>query len=163
MSGTPHKNSSVGERRTARGGTTRPDECSHPHGFLLCGFTWISDTKYLTLISLHNQKNRPMEKEPGKKTGKGGAREGSGRKAVSGMYTKTMRIPTVMEEEVLCLIDMYSNWLKYGKMEKGMKRRTTPEQRMSAIRSIQEILDYEKQSQKAHKKEEEDKRQMSLF
>lgn len=40
-----------------------------------------------------------MEKEPGKKTGKGGAREGSGRKAVSGMYTKTMRVPTVMEEE----------------------------------------------------------------
>lgn len=61
-----------------------------------------------------------MEKEPGKKTGKGGAREGSGRKAVSGMYTKTMRVPTVMEEEVLCLIDMYSNWLKSGKMEKGM-------------------------------------------
>lgn len=70
-----------------------------------------------------------MEKEPGKKTGKGGAREGSGRKAVSGMYTKTMRVPTVMEEEVLCLIDMYSNWLKSGKMEKGMARRTTPEQR----------------------------------
>ena len=46
-----------------------------------------------------------MEKDPGKKTGKGGAREGSGRKAVSGMYTKTMRVPTVMEEEVLCLID----------------------------------------------------------
>ena len=68
-----------------------------------------------------------MEKEPGKKTGKGGAREGSGRKAVSGMYTKTMRVPTVMEEEVLCLIDMYSNWLKHGKMEKGMARRTTPE------------------------------------
>jgi len=66
-----------------------------------------------------------MEKEPGKKTGKGGAREGSGRKAVSGMYTKTMRVPTVMEEEVLCLIDMYSNWLKSGKMEKGMARRTT--------------------------------------
>ena len=61
-----------------------------------------------------------MEKDPGKKTGKGGAREGSGRKAVSGMYTKTMRVPTVMEEEVLCLIDMYSNWLKHGKMEKGM-------------------------------------------
>lgn len=60
-----------------------------------------------------------MEKEPGKKTGKGGAREGSGRKAVSGMYTKTMRVPTVMEEEVLCLIDMYSNWLKYGKNGKG--------------------------------------------
>ena len=59
-----------------------------------------------------------MEKEPGKKTGKGGAREGSGRKAVSGMYTKTMRVPTVMEEEVLCLIDMYSNWLKHGKMER---------------------------------------------
>ncbi|WP_287676714.1 hypothetical protein [Bacteroides sp.] len=90
-----------------------------------------------------------MEKEPGKKTGKGGAREGSGRKAVSGMYTKTMRVPTVMEEEVLCLIDMYSNWLKHGKMEKVMARRTTPEQRMRAIRSIQEILDYEKQSQKA--------------
>lgn len=36
-----------------------------------------------------------MEKEPEKKTGKGGAREGSGRKAVSGMYTKTMRVPTV--------------------------------------------------------------------
>lgn len=104
-----------------------------------------------------------MEKDPGKKTGKGGAREGSGRKAVSGMYTKTMRVPTVMEEEVLCLIDMYSNWLKYGKMEKGMARRTTPKQRMRAIRSIQEILDYEKQSQKAHKKEEEDKRQLSLF
>ena len=85
-----------------------------------------------------------MKKDPGKKTGKGGAREGSGRKAVSGMYTKTMRVPTVMEEEVLCLIDMYSNWLKHGKMEKGMKRRTTPEQRMRAIRSIQEILDYEK-------------------
>ena len=62
-----------------------------------------------------------MEKEPGKKTGKGGAREGSGRKAVSGMYTKTMRVPTVMEEEVLCLIDMYSNWMKSGKIEKGMK------------------------------------------
>ena len=29
--------------------------------------------------------------------------------------------------------------------------------------SIQEILDYEKQSQKAHKQEEEDKRQLSLF
>lgn len=55
-----------------------------------------------------------MEKSQ-KKTGKGGAREGSGRKAVSGMYTKTMRVPTVMEEEVLCLIDMYSNWLKHGK------------------------------------------------
>ena len=81
-----------------------------------------------------------MEKEPGKKTGKGGAREGSGRKAVSGMYTKTMRVPTVMEEEVLCLIDMYSNWLKHGKMEKGMARRTTPEQRMRAIRSIQEFI-----------------------
>lgn len=80
-----------------------------------------------------------MEKDPGKKTGKGGAREGSGRKAVSGMYTKTMRVPTVMEEEVLCLIDMYSNWLKHGNMEKGMARRTTPEQRMRAIRSIQEI------------------------
>lgn len=104
-----------------------------------------------------------MEKEPGKKTGKGGAREGSGRKAVSGMYTKTMRVPTVMEEEVLCLIDMYSNWMKSGKIEKGMKRRTTPEQRMRAIRSIQEILDYEKQSQKIHKQEEEDKRQLSLF
>jgi len=74
-----------------------------------------------------------MEKEPGKKTGKGGAREGSGRKAVSGMYTKTMRVPTVMEEEVLCLIDMYSNWLKSGKMEKGMARRTTPEQRKRAV------------------------------
>ena len=94
-----------------------------------------------------------MEKEPGKKTGKGGAREGSGRKAVSGMYTKTMRVPTVMEEEVLCLIDMYSNWLKSGKME----------QRKRAIRSIQEILEYEKQSQKVHKQEEEDKRQLSLF
>ena len=96
-----------------------------------------------------------MEKEPGKKTGKGGAREGSGRKAVSGMYTKTMRVPTVM--------DMYSNWLKSGKMEKGMARRTTPEQRKRAIRSIQEILEYEKQSQKVHKQEEEDKRQLSLF
>lgn len=103
------------------------------------------------------------KKSQKKKTGKGGAREGSGRKAVSGMYTKTMRVPTVMEEEVLCLIDMYSNWLKHGKMEKGMARRTTPEQRMRAIRSIQEILDYEKQSQKAHKQEEEDKRQLSLF
>jgi hypothetical protein len=89
--------------------------------------------------------------------------EGSGRKAVSGMYTKTMRVPTVMEEEVLCLIDMYSNWLKSGKMEKGMARRTTPEQRKRAIRSIQEILEYEKQSQKVHKQEEEDKRQLSLF
>lgn len=104
-----------------------------------------------------------MEKDPGKKTGKGGAREGSRRKAVSGMYTKTMRVPTVMEEEVLCLIDMYSNWLKHGKMEKGMARRTTPEQRMRAIRSIQEILEYEKQSQKEHRQEEEDKRQLSLF
>ena len=104
-----------------------------------------------------------MGKDPGKKTGKGGAREGSGRKAVSGMYTKTMRVPTVMEEEVLCLIDMYSNWLKSGKMEKGMARRTTPEQRKRAIRSIQEILEYEKQSQKVHKQEEEDKRQLSLF
>lgn len=104
-----------------------------------------------------------MEKETGKKTGKGGAREGSGRKAVSGMYTKTMRVPTVMEEEILCLIDMYSNWLKSGKMEKGMARRTTPEQRKRAIRSIQEILEYEKQSQKEHRQEEEDKRQLSLF
>ena len=41
-----------------------------------------------------------MEKDPGKKTRKGGAREGSGRKAVSDMYTKTMRVPTVMEEGV---------------------------------------------------------------
>jgi hypothetical protein len=118
------------------------------------------------LVSILIRYNKPynyMEKEPEKKTGKGGAREGSGRKAVSGMYTKTMRVPTVMEEEVLCLIDMYSNWLKHGKMEKGMARRTTPEQRMRAIRSIQEILDYEKQSQKAHKQEEEDKRQLSFF
>ena len=38
----------------------------------------------------------------------------------------------LMEEEVLCLIDMYSNWLKSGKMEKGMARRTTPEQRKRA-------------------------------
>lgn len=104
-----------------------------------------------------------MEKKTEKKTGRGGAREGAGRKAVSGMYTKTMRIPTVMEEEVFCLIDMYSNWMKSGKMEKGMVRRTTPEQRMKAIRSIQEILEYEKQSQKVHKKEKEDKRQMKLF
>ena len=104
-----------------------------------------------------------MEKEPEKKTGKGGAREGAGRKAVSGMYTKTMRVPTIMEEEVLCLIDMYSNWLKSGEMEKGMARRTTPEQRKRAIRLIQEILEYEKQSQKEHRQEEEDKRQMSLY
>ena len=34
---------------------------------------------------------------------------------------------------------------------------------MKAIRSIQEILEYEKQSQKVHKKEKEDKRQMKLF
>lgn len=39
----------------------------------------------------------------------------------------------------------------------------TPEQRKRAIRSIQEILEYEKQSQKVHKQEEEDKRQLSLF
>jgi hypothetical protein len=104
-----------------------------------------------------------MEKDPKKKTGKGGAREGSGRKAVSGMYTKTMRVPTVMEEEVLYLIDMYSNWLSHEKMEKGMARRTTPEQRMRAIRSIQEILEYGKQSQKEHRQEEGDKRQLSLF
>jgi hypothetical protein len=44
-----------------------------------------------------------------------------------------------------------------------MARRTTPEQRKRAIRSIQEILEYEKQSQKVHKQEEEDKRQLSLF
>lgn len=100
-----------------------------------------------------------MEEEPGKKTGKGGAREGAGRKAVSSMYTKTMRIPTVMKEDILCLIDMYSNWMKSGKMEKGIARRTTPEQRMKAIRTIQEILEYEKQSQKAHKKEKDNKRQ----
>lgn len=74
-----------------------------------------------------------------------------------------MLVIPLMEEEVLCLIDMYSNWMKSGKIEKGMKRRTTPEQRMRAIRSIQEILDYEKQSQKIHKQEEEDKRQLSLF
>lgn len=104
-----------------------------------------------------------MEREQEKPKRKGGFREGSGRKAVSGMYTKTMRIPTVMVEDVLCLIDMYSNWLKSGEMEKGMKRRTTAKQRMQAIRSIQEILEYEKKSQKEQRKEEEDKRQMSLF
>ena len=70
-----------------------------------------------------------MEKEPGKKDRERWSQRRFGRKAVSGMYTKTMRVPTVMEEEVLCLIDMYSNWLKSGKMEKGMARRTTPEQR----------------------------------
>ena len=103
-----------------------------------------------------------MEKEPGKKTGKGGAREGAGRKAVSGMYTKTMRVPTIMEEDVLCLIDMYSNWLKSGKMEKGMARRTTPEQRIKAIWRIRKVFEHEIQSQKV-RDPEEDERQISLF
>ncbi|MEO4949072.1 hypothetical protein ABHZ41_20370, partial [Bacteroides uniformis] len=50
VSGTPHKNSSVGERRTARGCTNTPDECSRLQCKSVCGFTWISDIKYLTLI-----------------------------------------------------------------------------------------------------------------
>lgn len=104
-----------------------------------------------------------MENRPGKKTGKGGAREGAGRKAVSGMYTKTMRIPTIMEEDVLCLIDMYSNWLKSGKMEKGMARRTTPGQRIKTIWTIRKVFEYEIQSQELREQEEEDKRQLSLF
>lgn len=44
------QNSSVGERRTARGCTNTPDECSRLQCKSVCGFTWISDTKYLTLI-----------------------------------------------------------------------------------------------------------------
>ena len=78
------------------------------------------------------------------------------------MYTKTMRVPTVMEEEVLCPIDMYSNWLKSGKMEKGMARRTTRNREKSYPVNTGDT-EYEKQSQKVHKQEEEDKRQLSLF
>jgi hypothetical protein len=44
------KNSSVGERRTARGGTTRPDECSR----LLC-FDCVTKSKETPRINTYTQ------------------------------------------------------------------------------------------------------------
>lgn len=91
-----------------------------------------------------------------------GKRCGSGRKLKTGMNTKVMRVPSFLQEDIQCLIDMYAHWLHDE--ESQYTHLSTEEKRLEIINKITSILEYEKKCimDKRRKMAEEEKNKYQL-
>lgn len=97
---------------------------------------------------------------------RGGRRPGSGPKSkIGGMHTKTMRVPSSMQEEIKCLIDIYAHWLCDDPL--NLPYQTDENKRLSVIKDIIYVLDEEKkhimERRRKALEEEDNKRQLKLF
>lgn len=95
------------------------------------------------------------------KSKRGGKREGAGRKPLNGCGTVVMRVPYGLQKYVLSMIDMYADWIHDG--VGSITERTTPGERVQAIRIIEELIRHERERQSKAVQEKDDKRQMRLF
>lgn len=101
-----------------------------------------------------------MNSENVTKSKRGGKREGAGRKPINDYSTIVMRVPSDMQKYVSSMIDMYVDWLHEAD---NIKERTTPGERLQAVRVMEELIRHERERQLKAAQENDDKRQMRLF
>lgn len=101
-----------------------------------------------------------------KKDKRGGRRPGAGPKSkIGGLHTKTMRVPSSMQEEIKCLIDVYAHWLCDDPL--NLPYQTDEFKRLSVIKDMTIVLEEEKrriiERRRKALEEEENKRQFKIF
>lgn len=75
---------------------------------------------------------------------RGGYRIGAGRKKKNGMFTTTMRVPSILKDNIECLIEMYANWLHHDDMNE-YEYKTTEKNRLDAISTLKCALENEEE------------------
>lgn len=75
---------------------------------------------------------------------RGGRRTGAGRKKKNGMFTTTMRVPSILKGDIECLIEMYANWLHHNDVNE-YEYKTTEKKRLEAISTLKCALKNEEE------------------
>lgn len=76
---------------------------------------------------------------------RGGRRTGAGRKKKNGMFTTTMRVPSILKGDIECLIEMYANWLHHDDVNE-YEYKTTEKKRLDAISTLKCTLENEERA-----------------
>lgn len=108
---------------------------------------------------------KKMEKDV-EKSNKGGKRIGAGRKSGIGLYTTTMRVPTILKDYISTLIDLYADVANENpyNTEKIVLKRKAAEKDVYSFFNFVEYIKYENEELKTKRiKEEDDRRQLKLF